>query len=213
MSIWGLVPIKPLNRAKSRLSEVLAAEERERLALAMLGHNLRLLTDSQLFQGVMVVSRDSKALAFARQTLGVQTLQESGTPELNSALLRACKMLISLGAKAALILPADIPLVQKADLEAMIALGEGPNTLVVSPDRHQDGTNAIFSRPPDLIPFSFGLGSYRNHLEFNGKAGIRVQVYESPRLALDIDTPADLEAYQQMAAEMGEPLLPYRTLN
>jgi 2-phospho-L-lactate guanylyltransferase len=209
MSIWAIVPIKPLNRAKSRLTPALNAEARQQLALGMLLYNLHILTSSPLLAGVMVISRDTKALARARQWERVQTLQESGTPELNAALQRASKMLIAWGAEAALILPADVPLCNREDIEQMIQLGAAPNSIVIAPDRHHDGTNAIFTRPPNLIPFSFGVGSFKMHLQHNSKSGLTVQVYESERLGLDIDTPDDLAAYHDLAAQLGVDPIPY----
>lgn len=207
MSIWAIVPIKPLNRAKSRLAAVLSPKQREQLAIAMLRHNLAVLTNTPSLHGVMVISRDTKALAIAREIKGVQTLQESGTPQLNSALQRASRMLMSMGAAASLVLPADVPLVSRADLEAMLELGRTPNTVVIAPDRHADGTNAIFTRPPDLIPYSFGVGSFQSHLQYSGKAGMTVHIYESERLGLDVDTPDDLEYYTQIATRLGDILL------
>ncbi|MBI5714221.1 MAG: 2-phospho-L-lactate guanylyltransferase, partial [Chloroflexi bacterium] len=40
MSIWAIVPVKPLKRAKSRLASVLSVEEREAFSRAMLTHTL-----------------------------------------------------------------------------------------------------------------------------------------------------------------------------
>lgn len=209
MSVWAIVPIKPLNRAKSRLADVLQPHQREYLAIEMLRHNLRVLTSTPSLQGVMVISRDMKALSLAREVKGVQTLQESGTPQLNNALQRATRMLMAMGAEAALILPADVPLVSRGDVEAMIHLGATPNSIVIAPDRHQDGTNAIFTRPPDVIPFSFGVGSFQCHLQYSGKTGLTVQVYESERLGLDVDTPEDLVAYANMAQRLHEAPINY----
>jgi 2-phospho-L-lactate guanylyltransferase len=207
MNIWGVVPVKPLNRAKSRLSSILEPERREALAVGMMIRVLEVLTHVPSLHGVLVISRDMKALAKAREISGVQTLQESGTPELNHALQRASRMLISWGAEGTLILPADVPLVSVEDVEAMIALGGAAPTIVIAPDRHQDGTNAMFTRPPDIIELGFGTGSYRQHVLAAKRVGATVQVYESERLSLDIDVPDDLVAYQELAQKLGEQLV------
>ncbi|NJL92754.1 MAG: 2-phospho-L-lactate guanylyltransferase [Anaerolineae bacterium] len=219
MSVWAIVPIKPLNRAKSRLAVVLTPEQRERLALGMLLHNLHILGQVSSISGVLVISRDMKALAAARALPGVQTLQESGTPELNAALRRASTMLVSWGAKAVLILPADIPLLAREDVEQLITLGRYDNSLVIAPDAQRDGTNAILSRPAQLIDYSFGVGSYARHIQAGELAGAEVHTYVSERLALDVDTPEDLRAYEDLGHHLGlltinyrdatQPLLPY----
>ncbi len=207
MSIWAMVPIKPLNRAKSRLASVLSPEQREILALHMLMHNLKILTQSPGIFGVLVISRDMKALAAARAVEGVHTLQESGTPELNKALHRASRMLMSWGTTATLILPADVPLLSCEDVQAMIDLGRFDHSLVIAPDRYHDGTNAMFMRPPDIIDYGFGKGSFTRHIQAAELAGAEVHRYESERLSLDIDSPEDLMLYQELAAKLGEPLI------
>ncbi|MBZ0308949.1 MAG: 2-phospho-L-lactate guanylyltransferase [Anaerolineae bacterium] len=209
MSIWAMVPIKPLNRAKSRLSSVLSSEQRETLALYMLMHNLEILTHSAGISGVLVISRDMKALAAARAVEGVHTLQESGTPELNKALHRASRMLMSWGTTATLILPADIPLLSCEDVQVMIDLGRFEQSLVIAPDRYHDGTNAMFMRPPDIIDYGFGRGSFNRHVQAAELAGAEVHRYESERLSLDVDSPEDLILYQQLAAKLGEPVIDF----
>lgn len=209
MSVWAMVPIKPLNRAKSRLASVLPPEQRASLALAMLHHNLAVLTSTPLLAGVLVISRDTKALAAARAVGGVQTLQESGTPELNSALKRAARLLISWKVEAALILPADVPLINREEVEAIIRLGEEGRQVILVPDRKKDGTNAIFVRPPDVIEMGFGEGSFLRHQASAQEVACGLQVYESERLGLDVDTPEDLADYVKLAAKYGQSPIQY----
>lgn len=209
MSVWAMVPIKPLNRAKSRLATVLSVEQRETLALNMLLHNLNVLTRCPSVFGILVISRDMKALSAARAIEGVHTLQESGTPELNSALQRASRMLKSWGAGATLILPADVPLLSVKDVETMIDMGRYDHSLVIAPDRHHDGTNAMFMRPADIIDYGFGAGSYQRHIHAAELEGVEVHTYESERLSLDVDSPEDLVLYQELAVKLGEPIIDY----
>lgn len=201
--VWAIVPIKPLNRAKSRLAPVLEPDQREKLALGMMQHVLTVLTQSPHLGGVLVISRDMKALAEARQISNVQTLQESGTPELNQALLRASEMLISWGIGATLIIPADIPLVSVEDIESIVKMGMVDRTVVLSADRQLDGTNALFLRPPNLMDFGFGRGSFQRHREHAEQEQLNWRIYKSDRLALDVDTPEDLTYYLELTKEQG----------
>ena len=109
MSVWAIVPVKPLSRAKSRLAGALPPEQRQYLATQMLLRTVRLLLPLSHIQGVLVISRDTQTLAMVRE-LCAQTVQESGAPELNSALLRACQAPRVWGSEAVLVLPAAIPL-------------------------------------------------------------------------------------------------------
>lgn len=202
MSVWAIVPVKPFNRAKSRLASVLSPEEREVLAEKMLRHTLETLVNSKSVTGTLVISRESKALGLARD-LGIHTVQEVGTPELNAALLRASQVVGALGAKGVLVLPADLPLLNVEDIAEMVHLGRYNTTIVLAPDRNEDGTNSLLVRPPGHIPFSFGPGSFQRHLKLAQDTGATVKIYRSERLGLDIDTPLDLKSYYD---QIGHPL-------
>jgi len=88
MSLWVIIPVKPLKNAKSRLSPVLLPDQRFDLAQAMLRHVLSVTTTVQQVTGVLVISRDTKALAIARE-FGAKTLQEGAMSNLNPALMLA----------------------------------------------------------------------------------------------------------------------------
>lgn len=198
MSLWVIIPIKPLKNAKSRLSPVLLPEQRYELAQAMFRHVLAVTTTVQRVTGVLVISRDTKALAIARE-MGAKTLQEGAMSNLNPALLRATMVVKSWRADAVLVLPADLPFINADDINAMIA-HTGERSIVIATDRERDGTNALLVRPPGAIEYEYGRGSYTRHLENAERAGLRIQVYESDRMTLDIDVPGDLDDYHKILA-------------
>lgn len=219
MNVWAIVPVKPLNRAKSRLAAILPPEVREQLAAAMLRRTVCLLAESEAVSGILVISRDNRALVVARE-YGARTVQESGAPELNAALERASQVISSWYAQAALILPADLPLLAEADLQEIAALGRYQQSVVIAPDRGGEGTNGLLMRPPGLLPFSFGPDSLQRHCELAEAAGATVHIYRSDRVMLDLDTPDDLALYLDLCQKNGwEPLvdldlkdlLPYTT--
>ncbi len=202
MSIWVIIPVKPLNRAKSRLSQVLSPAQRQELAETMFRHVLHVVNNVPQIMGTLVVSRDGRALSIARE-YGARTVQESGTPELNSALMRATQVVARWRGSGVLILPADLPVIAEADLGGILELAQHNPSVVIATDEHEDGTNAMLIRPPGLIPYAYGAGSFYRHVELARKAGADVHVYQSKRLALDIDVPADLEAYQRLVRYNG----------
>lgn len=206
MSVWAIVPVKPLNRAKSRLADVLLPEQREALATALLLRTVRLLLPLSYIQGVLVISRDSKALAMVRD-LGAQTVQESGAPELNNALLRATQALKLWGAEAALIVPADIPLLTAEEVVQVVELGRRPNSVVLVPDHNEQGTNLLLVRPPGIIPYAFGENSFQQHQHDAQRVGATVLIHHSQRAALDLDTAQDLLRYVELAKTLGEPII------
>ena len=68
MTLWAIVPVKPLRRGKSRLADVLSLNERTDLNRHLLENTLDTLKDIPEIEHVLVVSRDSEALAMARET-------------------------------------------------------------------------------------------------------------------------------------------------
>jgi len=64
--------------------------------------------------------------------------------------------------------------------------------VVVVPDRHGEGTNALLLTPPGAIAPSFGPGSLERHVRAAGAAGMAYTVARIPSLMLDIDTGQDL---------------------
>ncbi len=204
MTIWTIIPVKPLNRSKTRLSSALSPEERQALSESMFRRVLTAVKAAPQITGTLVISRDPRALAIARE-LGAHTVQESGNPELNDALMRATQVIAGWRAGALLILPADLPMVTTHDIATMVARGRNSNTIVIATDRHQDGTNALLVRPPGLIDYAYGIGSFARHVELALEAGARVEVVESSTLALDIDVPADLEDYQRLLTAESAP--------
>jgi 2-phospho-L-lactate/phosphoenolpyruvate guanylyltransferase len=200
VNIWAIVPVKPFNRSKSRLAGVLSAKQRESLSRQMLEQTLQTLKQVQEITGILVISRDTAALALARQ-YEAQTVQETGTPELNEALTRATQVVVATwNARSVLVLASDIPLLRAQDVREVVALSDTIGVVLAS-DRRHDGTNALLVRPPSLIPYQYGEGSFQRHIQESRSIGIEPKVYESPTLSLDIDVPNDLDLYREMLIE------------
>ncbi|MCC6803246.1 MAG: 2-phospho-L-lactate guanylyltransferase [Anaerolineae bacterium] len=197
MSVWAIVPVKPLSRAKSRLASALSPEERRLLSEQWFRRVLTAIAGAPQVAGTLVISRDTHALAIARD-MGAHTVQESGAPELNNALMRATQVVGGWRGAAVLILPADLPLIAPEDVSGMIELGKEANTVVIATDGEGDGTNALMTRPPGIIPYAYGPGSYQRHIALAKESGATVKLFHSERLALDIDVPADLEAFYRL---------------
>jgi 2-phospho-L-lactate/phosphoenolpyruvate guanylyltransferase len=192
MTIWAIVPVKPLRRGKSRLAGLLTEEQRTRLNRYLLEHTLTVLNEIPDIEHTLVVSRDPAALALTR-SMGGRTVLEDGAPQFNTALQRATIVAQTQGARAVLILPADLPLVEASDLEALLSLGQTPPIVVIAPDRRQDGTNTLLINPAGLIEYGYGQGSFRLHCQRATEAGAKLEIVNCERIGLDLDLPEDLE--------------------
>lgn len=192
MTLWAIVPVKPLRRGKSRLARILTEDERADLNRYLLAHTLETLSKIPEIEQVLVVSRDQAALSLARE-YNARTVQENGAPHLNIALTRATIIAKEYATRGVLVVPADLPLIRSEDVQVMLALVKDPPVVVVAPDRHHEGTNALLVCPAGLIEYDFGPGSFDRHCERAHIAGARLEIVELDSLALDMDLPEDLD--------------------
>ena len=191
MALWAIVPVKPLRRGKSRLAPVLSEDDRAQLNQRMLLQTIDTLKKVAELGDVLIVSRDPEALALAREH-GARTLLEDGNPQLNIALQRATVVAKSYNAESVLILPADLPQLTAADISAILDAGREPPVVVITPDHHHEGTNALYINPAGLIEYDFGHGSFERQSALAKAAGARLKILDLASLAHDVDVPADL---------------------
>ena len=197
MTLWAIVPVKPLRRGKSRLAGALSEDERAELNESLLEHTLETLSELKEVEQVLVVSRDPQALTVARQH-GARTVQEDGQPLLNTALTRATVVAQVYATRGVLVLPADLPLISKEDVLTLIERAVDPPVVVIAPDRHRKGTNALLLSPSGLIEYDFGEDSFEKHCQLAREAGARLEIVDLPRLGLDLDLPEDLEIVRDL---------------
>ncbi len=191
--LWVVIPVKPLAQSKRRLAGAYDARARAALAESLFRRTLRTALGARGVDRVVVVSRDRAALRQAREA-GALPLREV-TRGLNAALEGATREAIAHGAGALLVLPIDLPRLTTADIESLIALGTPPPCVVLAPARRDAGTNALLVSPPGLIHYAFGRDSLRRHRQVARDARARCEIYDSERVAWDVDRPEDLDRF------------------
>jgi 2-phospho-L-lactate guanylyltransferase len=187
-----IVPVKKLSEAKSRLSPLLSENERKQFCLEMLEDVLTAIRTTKGIFKTIVMSKDPQILQVAKN-FHIFPFKESRSG-LNQAISEAINWCISLNAKTTLILPADIPLVSSEDVSKILAFGR-TSSMVISPSRWGNGTNALLLNPPRAVPAFYGRDSFQRYIEEASKRGIPFHVYRSPRIAFDVDTTEDLADY------------------
>jgi 2-phospho-L-lactate guanylyltransferase len=193
---WVLIPVKPLATAKTRLAGVLAPAERRALVLAMLDDVLDALAGVSGLAGVALVGGDAElARHLAGRGLRLLAEPESG---LNAALRAARVELAAAGAERLLILPADVPALDRVAVEALLASAGEPAVALVAASA-DGGTNALLLAPPGLLEPAFGPGSCARYRQAAAALGVAPKLLELPQVALDIDRPADLLALESLA--------------
>ncbi len=220
---FAIVPVKRLSHAKERLASLLSPAERRSLAFAMLKDVLSALTRSRELQHVVVVSSDPTVWEVARNSSAL-IIEESFQENESASVEAATKICITWGASTVLIVPSDIPLITTEDVDFLVKKsrqglqpclqikedepGRDSPFVILVPSWDHKGTNAFLRRPPDVIPSSFGYDSLRIHIAEAERQKIPYQIYELPRIALDIDSPEDLKLF--LSAE--SPTYTYRQL-
>ena len=173
----ALIPLKSLDDAKSRLGDVLDPEQRHALALRMLTRVIDACQGAGLT--VAIISSDPMAYIAARE-LGTVVVDDGGE-DLTGSVRRG--LAVYADAETVVVIAADLPYVETADLEALPAAAQ---PLAIAPSA--DGkTNAIAATPPSAFTPSYGDGSAARH---GGTPVVR------PGLARDLDTPADLLEFE-----------------
>ena len=191
--LWAVVPIKNFDHAKERLAGILTASERRSLFTAMLEDVLQTLSQCPALTGIVLVTREPEARALG-QRYGARSLIEQANLGHTAASTLGAHSLAADKGTSMLQLPADLPLVNPDDIDALIlAHGNGP-AITLAPSRDHRGSNAVLCTPPDLLPLQFGDDSFKPHLAASRALNIEPAVVERPGLALDIDTPDDLVA-------------------
>jgi 2-phospho-L-lactate/phosphoenolpyruvate guanylyltransferase len=194
MRTIAILPMKSFGAAKQRLSAALAGGARQALAQAMFADVLTSLRHVDGLDAIAVVTADGTAesAALASGAVVLRDREESGQ---SAAAAIGVEHAIAAGFDRALMVPGDTPLLDAAELSDLLERAERAELgLVVVPDRHGSGTNALLLSPPDAIEPSFGPGSRERHEEAAGAAGVSCSVEPLESLVLDVDTPEDLEA-------------------
>jgi 2-phospho-L-lactate guanylyltransferase len=184
------VPVKSLERAKSRLSPILSPVERAALSLVMFEDVL----DACLAQAgweTLVISHDEAVLEVGVRR-GARPIVEKGR-----SLLDAVRQLEGYAARGShpsnqlAVVLADLPLL--TDQALRTALAAGPSTgVVAAPAASDGGTNLLLRRPPSIIAPRFGRASFAKHRWAARRARVPFEEVSLPELAFDLDRPDDL---------------------
>jgi 2-phospho-L-lactate/phosphoenolpyruvate guanylyltransferase len=192
MSTIAILPVKSFGAAKQRLAPALGAGSRQALALAMFSDVLASLRRVPGLDAVAVVTADrfAEAAALGERVQVVRDTEEAGQ---SAAALIGIAHARTRGFDRVLLVPGDTPLLDPGEVAVLLRRAREQRLgLVVVPDRHGEGTNALLLSPPEGVEPSFGPGSRARHVAAAQAAGVACAVEELPSLLLDVDTDEDL---------------------
>jgi 2-phospho-L-lactate/phosphoenolpyruvate guanylyltransferase len=201
MRTIAILPMKSFGAAKQRLSEALGGGSRQALAQAMFADVLTSLRHVEGVEAIAVVTcdRTAEAAALASDAAVIWDDEEAGQSQ--AALIGVAHAQAE-GFERVLLVPGDTPLLDPAEVTALLERAEAEALgVVVVPDRHGTGTNALLLRPPDAIEPTFGPGSRERHVQAAATAGVSCDVDPLPSLVVDVDTPEDLSELARLVEE------------
>lgn len=182
----ALIAIKGRSRCKTRLATALYAAARLELVRSMLTAVLSAARGAHTVRQIIVVSPERDSVPAE-----VPVLADTGEC-LNDALTQAHRVLREFGCREVVILPADLPTITAADINALVRAGRQGGFAMAS-DAAGVGTNALCLASAHPFRFQFGADSKRLHLKEAQRTGLGAQMIRLPGLEFDVDSPADLD--------------------
>ena len=195
MNSWVIIPVKPFKKGKSRLRAYFGRQD-----LYALNYNLFLQTIENVkaaacISHILVISHDRHAQAVARQH-ELEVCHEPRPSSLNLAVNQAMNYILDRGGGHVMVLPTDLPKLTPDDLVTTVNQIPASGILIV-PDHHYRGTNALGMSSPMLINAAYGMNSFHNHSFQAQQKNLNLRVYYNQAIMHDLDTQPDLDLIRQ----------------
>jgi 2-phospho-L-lactate guanylyltransferase len=192
---WVVVLVKDFDEAKQRLTPALGTKSRRALAR----RNAHLAVSAAAAGDHVLVVTGSDEVAETAKSWGADVLLEPHEDGQNKAAERGIERAQARGAGAVLLLSSDLPLVTPdAVFRLLRDAAKHPSPVAVAvPAIGRGGTNALYLRPPDAIGLHFGDDSLAQFQEDAEARGVKLVVFHSDAMALDLDEPSDLARFSR----------------
>jgi len=200
VTIWAVLPVKPLAAGKSRLHNYLDPGEIIELNKGLFESTFERIMKCNSIDRLMVVTHDPQLLTYTEVNGGVGLLENSPS-SLNQAISQAFSVIQEEDPGPVLVIPADLPKMRSEDLAELISLGRSDRFLVIVPDCHQTGTNALYLSSPTLIRPRFGYRSFQKHTGQALKKTADLTIWLNKPMQYDLDTFQDLHLYNKIEVQ------------
>ena len=193
----AVIPIKGLANVKRRLAARLRKHERAALVLRLLARELDVVASASGIGAIIVVTSEERVARVAEMHGALVALERDDG--VNAAVQAGLERAYAVGAETVLALHGDLPFVETADIEALLA-ASAAGVLAIAPDRRLRGTNAIVVRRGMALGSHFGVDSYQRFVSTATADGYTVRTVATPGLGFDLDEPVDLLEYRARLA-------------
>jgi 2-phospho-L-lactate guanylyltransferase len=187
----AVIPVKPLDGAKSRLRGAVPDGWHADLALALVRDTVAAVLACPVVRDVLVVT-DDPAAARATAALGARIVPDRPRAGLNAAVRFGADVVAGLTRPRA-VMGADLPALRPDELAAALALARRRSFVA---DAEGSGTVLLAAPPGVPIDPRFGAGSAAAH----AASGAEALAGDWPGLRRDVDTAADLRIVMTLGA-------------
>jgi 2-phospho-L-lactate guanylyltransferase len=195
-----LIPMRSLNEGKTRLSNLLSPNKREKLIKLLFTQLLKKLKTLKnqsplIFSDILVITPCEEVEKISKD-FQVLVLKEQSLNGLNSAVKKGIYWSSENLYDSSLILPGDIIDPETEDIKKILQMGKkSRNSMVICPST-DFGTNALFLSLPTRLNFKFGPNSFFEHQKEAKKISIKSIIAPVDSLKDDLDTGKDLEKFK-----------------
>ena len=195
-----LIPMRSLNKGKTRLSNLLSPDKREKLIkllFTQLLGKLKTLKDQFpfIFSDILVITPCEEVEEISKD-FHVLVLKEQNLNGLNSAVSKGIYWSLENLYDSSLILPGDIIDPETEDIKKILEMGKKSRDCIVICPSADFGTNALFLSLPTRLNFKFGPNSFFEHQKEAKKISMRSIIAPVDSLKDDLDTGKDLEKFK-----------------
>lgn len=191
----AIVPFRGLESGKQRLRPLFDDAQRATLTRRMLANVVQALIGSRVVAAAGVVTLDARTgqvLAGIGPDVTMVT-QSTDHPGLIGGLETGLAWARAEGMTELLVVSADLPLLSGCDVRRLVARDAA---VVIAPDRHLTGTNALLLRLDSLpgerpFRFKFGIESFVRHAVEAERQGVETAIALGHGTMFDLDTPDD----------------------
>ena len=173
MPTLAIVPMKSFDGAKQPLQDDYTPGQRRALTEAMFSDVLIARRRTASLDETLVVSVDRGARPIAAG-YGALVRPDDDRGH-DRAAIAGIGEALKRGADRALLVPGDCPMLDHAQLDQLLARPAPVGSVLIVPDRHGTGTNALLLTPPDALEPSFGPA------ELSASRGARRVIRSRPR--------------------------------
>ena len=188
------IPIKDPTQAKSRLAKLLTPDQRKALFECLYENVLHMFSTLPVTPKLLVVT-DSREVADNAKKFGASILFEEEAQGETAAVESAAAWAVDHGFASMLVVPGDMAGLDEEEIHLLLHHPRPENSLILCPATDDDGTNAILSSPPNVLPFRFGGKSFPDYQGRAAANGLDVTVLRLQSLVLDLDTPDDADTF------------------